>query len=209
VLTSLLGNLMTEPRVGDRPSLRLVTSASREGDIEERAVTQLRGGDLGALGTLFDLHHGAVRTFAMRFLGDASAAEDLVQDVFVALPDAIPRYRGDAALRSFLIAMAATLSRNHVRAAARRRAMLARAALEPMPVGTGPDAELEREHLAAMLQRALDELSHDHRLTFVLCEIEERTSPEVAEILGIPEATVRTRLFHAKKKLRELLEEAR
>ena len=52
-------------------------------------------------------------------------------------------------------------------------------------------------------QRALD-----HRVAFVLCEVEERSSREVAEIVGVPEATVRTRLFHAKKKLRVLLEEA-
>lgn len=206
MLTSLLGNLMTEPRVGDGPSLRLVTA---EGDLEGRRVAELRAGDLEALGTLFDLHHASLRTFAMRFLGDAAAAEDLVQDVFLALPDAIARYRGEAPLKSFLVAMAANLSKNHVRAAARRRAMIAKAALEPVPQATRPDAELERERLGGMLQRALDELGHEHRVAFVLCEIEERTSPEVAQLLGIPEATVRTRLFHAKKKLRELLEDAR
>ena len=56
------------------------------------------------------------------------------------------------------------------------------------------------------LTRALDDLPLDQRVAFVLCEVEERTSREVAEIVGVPEATVRTRLFHAKKKLRVLLQ---
>ena len=65
-----------------------------------------------------------------------------------------------------------------------------------------------REQAASALTRALDELSHDHRVAFVLCEVEERTSAEVSTIVGAPEGTVRTRLFHAKKKLRESLEAA-
>jgi RNA polymerase sigma-70 factor (ECF subfamily) len=54
----------------------------------------------------------------------------------------------------------------------------------------------------------MDELSFDHRSAFVLCEVEERSSREVAEILGVPEGTVRTRLFHARQKLRASLEKA-
>ena len=56
------------------------------------------------------------------------------------------------------------------------------------------------------LARCLDKLSHQHRVTFVLCEVEQRNSREVSEILGVPEGTVRTRLMHAKKKLRVLVE---
>lgn len=173
------------------------------------AIARLRTGDLAALGELYDQHHAAVRTFAVRFLGDAAAAEDLVHDVFVALPEAVGSYRGEGGLRSFLIAMAANLSKNHVRAAARRRALANRAAEEPRPSPPRPDELHDRGELSNRLQRALDALSHDHRVAFVLCEIEERTSPAVATMLAVPEATVRTRLFHAKKRLRELLENDR
>jgi RNA polymerase sigma-70 factor (ECF subfamily) len=53
----------------------------------------------------------------------------------------------------------------------------------------------------------MDELPIEQRVAFVLCEVEEKSSREVAAIAGVPEATVRTRLFHAKRKLRALLEE--
>lgn len=190
---------------GEQPApLRLVASPPVD-LIEARAVARLRSGDMEALGDLYDLHHASVRAFAVRFLGDAVAAEDLLHDVFVALPAAITGYRGDAPLRSFLVAMAANQSKNHVRAAVRRRALVQRVGREPADPSVGADDAHEREELARLLQRALDQLSHEHRVAFVLCEIEERTSPAVASMLGIPEATVRTRLFHAKKRLRELL----
>jgi RNA polymerase sigma-70 factor (ECF subfamily) len=78
-------------------------------------------------------------------------------------------------------------------------------------VAPAPDAtdELARKRLAAKLWAALDELPIDQRVVFVLCEVEQRTSVEVAAIVGAPEGTVRTRLFHAKRKLREALEDER
>jgi RNA polymerase sigma-70 factor (ECF subfamily) len=76
----------------------------------------------------------------------------------------------------------------------------------PVRSPTDPQQNAERTELARALQRALDELPLDQRVAFVLCEVEERTSREISTIVGAPEATVRTRLFHAKKKLRALLE---
>jgi RNA polymerase sigma-70 factor (ECF subfamily) len=69
-----------------------------------------------------------------------------------------------------------------------------------------PEADVRRSELAAALARGLDTLSVDHREVFVLCAVEERSSPEVADILDVPEGTIRQRLFHAKKKLRAFLE---
>ena len=69
-----------------------------------------------------------------------------------------------------------------------------------------PDQVTERARLLVELQRGLDTLPLDQRIAFVLCDVEERGSPEVSTIVGAPEATVRTRLFHARKKLREHLE---
>jgi RNA polymerase sigma-70 factor (ECF subfamily) len=68
-----------------------------------------------------------------------------------------------------------------------------------------PEEDVVRKRLAMALSRALDELPVDQRVAFVLCEVEERSSGEVSAIVEAPEATVRTRLFHARRKLRELL----
>jgi RNA polymerase sigma-70 factor (ECF subfamily) len=171
----------------------------------EAAAAALAGsGDLGALGRLYDEHHAAVRAFARRLIGE-DGAEDLVHDTFLTLPKTLARWNGDSALRTFILGVAVNHARHRLRSRSRFGFALARFAREPERNEPSPEQQSEQRQLAAMLQRALAGLSFDHRTAFVLCEVEERSSVEVAEILGIPEGTVRTRLHHAKQKLRAAL----
>jgi RNA polymerase sigma-70 factor (ECF subfamily) len=98
------------------------------------------------------------------------------------------------------------LSRNVRRARLRRDDALERLHLEPRSANESPEELEDRRRLAMILARLLDELPMEQRVAVVLCVIEERTSVEAAEIAGVPETTVRTRLFHARRKLRERLE---
>ncbi len=170
-------------------------------------LVRLRAGDSAAVAWLYQLHHDEIRSFARRLLGDAAAAEDLVHEVFVAVPGAIARFREEGSLRSFLLSIAVNLARRHVRAAARRRAALARAFAveEDRAHEPGPDACLERRELADALHCALDALPVEQRVAFVLCVVEERPSAEAAHIADVPETTIRTRLYHARRRLRDLL----
>jgi RNA polymerase sigma-70 factor (ECF subfamily) len=174
-------------------------------DSETHRIERLRAGDLAALGETYDMHHVRVRAFARRLLGDDSAAEDLVQDTFLALPRAVRGFRADSSLRTFLISVAMNHARHHLRSAMRRRATAERAGQEEKAPPSNPEDRARRRELAALLTRALDTLPLDQRAAIVLCEVEERTSVEAGEILGVAEATVRTRIFHAKRKLREAL----
>jgi RNA polymerase sigma-70 factor, ECF subfamily len=182
---------------------------STAADAEQRLVDRLRGGEMAALGEAYDAHHVHVRAFALRMIGDDGAAEDLVQETFLALPSAAARFRGDSSLRTFLVSIAVNHARHHVRAAARRREAAARFGREPEPTRAGPADHAARAELAAALVRALDELPIEQRVAIVLCEIEERTSVEAAAIIGVPEGTVRTRVFHAKRKLAATLANVR
>jgi len=170
-----------------------------------RLVARLQEGEVAALGELYDEHAAALSAFARRLVGDPDQAKDLVHEVFMAVPSAIRRFQGASSLRTFLISIAVNHARHHVRAASRRRSATERFAREPDAPSETPEHDAERERLAQALQHALDTLPIDQRVAFVLCEVEERTSREVAAIVGVPEATVRTRLHHAKKKLREEL----
>ncbi|MGN6109883.1 MAG: RNA polymerase sigma factor [Kofleriaceae bacterium] len=172
-------------------------------------MARLRDGDRDAVEQAYVAHHAAIRAFARRLVGDEASAEDIVHEAFVALPRAIRRFRGEGSLRSFLIGVAVNHSRRHVRSAMRRRAATERLAQreELRPKSVDATEELMRKRLAEKLWNALDQLPIDQRVVFVLCEAEQRTSVEVARIVGAPEGTVRTRLFHAKRKLRELLED--
>lgn len=173
---------------------------------EDMLLSRLRAGDSHALGEVYDQHHEAVRAFASRLVGDAAIAEDLVHEVFVALPRVIKRYQGESTLRSFLTGVAINHARHYVRSAGRRRAMLTRAGQEPRPESRSPESSAEQQAFLAALNRALDTLPLEQRVAFVLCDVEERTSAEASELTGAPEATMRTRLFHARKKLRAALE---
>lgn len=178
---------------------------------DDDLVARLRAGDRAAVEHAYVTHHAAIRGFARRLVGDATTAEDLVHDTFVALPRAIRGFRGEASLRSFLIGVAINHAKRHLRTAMRRRRALERLAAEVESSSATGDANdaLDRKRLAARLLAALDELPLDQRAVFVLCEAEQRTSVEVATIVGAPEGTVRTRLMHAKRKLREWLEDIR
>ena len=164
------------------------------------------GTDDEAISKLYAEHHEALRGFCRRLTGDAPAAEDLVHDVFVALPRALRRYRGDCSMRTFLRAVAVNHARHHLRAAARRRAAMDRMARELEHQVPLAPLELERRELARELSAALDRLPSAQRVAFVLCEVEDMTAAEAAIVAGVPHATLRTRLFHARRKLRELME---
>lgn len=169
-------------------------------------VAGVCAGDGTALAHLYEQHAAALLAFARRLLGDADAAQDLVHEVFLSAPRALSGFQGQSSLRTFLISVAVNHARHHVRSAARRRAASDRMAREPHGESGTPEQEVSRARLADALNRALDTLPIEQRVAFVLCEVEERTSREVAEIVGVPEATVRTRLFHGKRKLREELD---
>ncbi|HYP76666.1 MAG TPA: RNA polymerase sigma factor [Polyangiaceae bacterium] len=172
----------------------------------DELVLRLQRAEPSAVAEVYDAHHVAVRAFAKRLLGDAASAEDLVHEVFVSLPNAVRRFRGDSALRTFLISIAVNHARHYLRAAQRRRRALSAYGDTNDHESRDPEHEARRKELAELLTRALDKLPIEQRVAFVLCEVEERTSREAAEIVGAPEATLRTRLFHAKKKLRLALE---
>jgi RNA polymerase sigma-70 factor (ECF subfamily) len=175
------------------------------GALEEEFLERVRSGDPEAVATVYDRHHQALCSFAKRLLGDDHAAEDLVQDVFLVLPSLAHRLDPGASLRSFLLGIAANRARHYRRSWRRRLKFVERLGRESAPPCENPERASERKALASALARALDAIPFDHRVTFVLREIEGYSSREVALSLKIPEATVRTRVFHAKEKLRALL----
>ena len=182
------------------------------GPIQAEGDAVLRGrlaeGERAAIDEVYRAHYDALRAFAQRFIGDPATAEDIVHDVFLALPGAMRRFRGDSSLRTFLFAIALRRGYKHMRSATRRRAAFGRLADEPdAPPAPAPDNALGRKQLAAVLYDALDRIPRDQRTAFVLCEIDQMSAADAGAIVDAPEATVRTRLFHARRKLRELLAE--
>jgi len=164
----------------------------------------LKAGSARAIVGFYDATHQRVRVLARRLLGDDAAAEDVVQEVFASLHRALRHYRGEADLQSFLLGIAVKKSRSHLRAAIRRRRLLERYALEEKSGPMDPEHDTYRKELARRLMLALDRISAPHREAFILCEVEGLSAAQAAAILGVPAATVRTRLFHGRARLQAL-----
>lgn len=159
-----------------------------------------------SLETLYAEHRQALWSFALRMLADAAAAEDLVHDVFVTLPSLWHKVQPHTPIRSFLLGVTANLARNHARSARRRQQLGNLWGKQATGVvAEHPEFIASQRDCARQLERALATLSHDHRVVFVLVEVEQHSPLEAAEILDLPPGTVRSRLFHAKRQLQSLL----
>jgi RNA polymerase sigma-70 factor (ECF subfamily) len=178
----------------------------RAGDAE--LLGQIAAGDLGALGELYDRYSRDVWRAVRRSLGEAADVEDVVHAMFLKLPQIAPSYDGRASCKGWLCGIAVHLAMRHRRGAGRFHRMLTsftqtvtgRSGLDPERIAGG------NEELAA-LERALASLSDKKRAVFVLVELEGLTAEEAGKALEIPAATVRTRLFHARRELLESLEQ--
>lgn len=171
-----------------------------------RVSAQARRGSPLALAEIYDANHTRVRQLARRLLGDDAAAEDLVQEIFEQLPRALNRFRGASSLETFLFAMVVNRTRAHLRGAIRRRRALERLTREPTAPAASLDDDLHTRRRAAEIIAALDRLPLAQRVAFVLCEVQEMSAGEASKLTGVPEATVRTRIFHARRRLRELMQ---
>jgi RNA polymerase sigma-70 factor (ECF subfamily) len=186
-------------------ALRVLPIERPATDDDGALLVGLREGRLAAVACAFDRWHQRVRVLARRLLCDSAAAEDVVQETFVALADAVVRFRGDVNLESFVLGIAVKRARRRQREVARRRRAMERMSMEERRGPRDPEHDAYRRELSLRLTVALDQLPAPQREAFVLCEVEELTSGEAAILADIPEATMRTRLFHARRRLRDLL----
>lgn len=160
-------------------------------------------GNIGApsWGVFFDAHSQFVMRVVRRFGGTAIDLEDAVQDVFLVLFQRLHEFKGQSEIRTWIYRICGNVASEHRRRHQRRQRLsdlsrrLAFWSSEPQT----PADTLSARGDWALVERILNTLSAKRRETFILCELEQLTGEEAAEVLGIPVATVRTRLFHARK----------
>ena len=168
---------------------------------ETDLVARLKAGDENAAHEFFDRYAARIRRFIASSLGAAAAdADDVLQETFIALADALPFFRGDSSLFTFACAIAQRKVLSLVRTNARRaRLMRAAPITEPAaPTSTGANQEFNR---------ALAELRPEYREVLILKYVEEASVSEIARILRVGEHAVESRLARARKALRKSLKE--
>jgi RNA polymerase sigma-70 factor (ECF subfamily) len=168
-------------------------------------VAVLAARDATALAQVYAEHRAALCAFCSRLLGDRAAAEDLTHDVFLRLPELIHKLEPGRSLRAFLLAIASNRAQHYRRAAARRRKLAERFVQEPAGTALQPDDAAEQRWVQSQIARALQHLPPEQQAAFALAELEGQDAASIAQRLSIPEATARTRLFHARRKLRVIL----
>ena len=174
---------------------------------DEVLIGRIANGDRLAMQVLFARHHVRVYRFVLRLVRDKSTAEDLISEVFLDVWRQAGRFEARSAVSTWLLAIA----RFKALSALRRRPdeELDEEAAEAIedPADT-PEVSLEKKDKSAAIRKCLEGLSAEHREIIDLVYYHEKSVEEVAQIVGIPENTVKTRMFYARKKLAELLKAA-
>lgn len=167
---------------------------------EERLFEAVVAGDSMALGRLYSRHADMVYGIAFRMTESAADAKDVLQDVFVGLPDALRSFDGRGSFEGWLKKVTVRNSLMKLRARRRRREVPLAGMATTMRTR---DATVIVERLA--LERALAALPAQLRIVFVLKEIEGFTHGEIADLLQIKRGTSEVRLHRARKALRNAL----
>jgi RNA polymerase sigma-70 factor, ECF subfamily len=174
---------------------------------DESLVARVAEGDRQALRLLFIRHQQRVHRFVLRLVANSATAEDVVNDVFLDLWRHAASFEGRSRPSTWLLSIA----RNKALSAMRGRVHepLDDAAFEaiPDPAGTAEET-LDANQRGAVLRKCLTQLSVAHREIIDLVYYHEKSVDEVADIIGVPAATVKTRMFYARKRLGELLRAA-
>lgn len=172
-------------------------------DIE--LVTKALVGDRDAFGLLVERYAAQARRVARAVLSDADDADDAAQDGFLSALVKLGQYDAKRPFGPWLMRIVANAATDR----RRRRNVRRTEPLDTSLVGGGPrpDAAAVRSELGERLRVALAELSERRRTAVVLFDVEGYSHAEIAHILGIPEGTVRSEVFHARRRLRTLLED--
>lgn len=180
---------------------------AREADRSDEDVLEAVGrGDHDALGVLYDRFGRLAYGLAFRILRDRALAEDAVQEAFLAVWRAADGYRRERAKPStWILTVVHRRAVDLVRREERRRGEPLESAPEPAVAPVDEDATL-RERRAAV-QNALTALPGDQRQALELAYYGGLTQSELAERLGVPLGTVKSRMFAGLARLRELLQE--
>ncbi|MFO0723845.1 MAG: RNA polymerase sigma factor [Myxococcota bacterium] len=165
--------------------------------------------DSAALTVLYQRHNVAVHRFASRLLGPRRAdADDLVQQVFLTAWKDAAKYRGQSAVRAWLFGITANLARRSARDERRRISAFERLSTWITRTAAPHDDHIARQQLVDRVGRVLNELPHDLRVAYVMCELEEVSGVEAARALGVRPGTMWRRVHEARKRLRDEIERA-
>ncbi len=187
-------------------------SASRGGVVgamsDEALIAAIAAGDRAAMRILYNRHQIRVFRFAVRLVDDAASAEDVVSEAFIEVWRQADRFEGRSSVSTWIMSIA----RFKALSVRRRRQEIEldeKVAETVADQYSTPEQILLETDRRAQLRACLSQLSPDHREIIDLVYYHDKTIEEVAEIVGVPKNTVKTRMFYARRRLAQLLAQHR
>lgn len=183
---------------------------------ERKLVRALRRRDEEAFSELVRVYQHKVFNVIYRIVGDRQEAEDVAQEVFVAVFKYIDSFRGEAKFSTWLYRIATNRAKNRIKYLARRSqnkhqdiADTPESKINANPFGGGvfrPDEKALGNELHVIIKEGLASLSEEHRAVIVLRDVEDMTYQEISEVLEVAEGTVKSRLYRARVTLKDYVE---
>jgi len=183
---------------------------------DQDLVERIRERDAQAFEMLFERYGEMIRRHLARTVRDDAAAQDLVQEVFMRVWTRAEQWSGRGSFKAWLYRIATNLALNHLRSVRRKRERPLDVfdewsddedGLNPAPAwlidtsALGPDAALEQAERRARFRQLVEKLPHEKREAFRLVHEMEMSMRDAADELGVPEGTVKSRLYYAKRRL--------
>ena len=191
--------------VFSRPKSAVVTVPAVEATAGETSsdtilIERIAAGDKLAMHALFARHRTPIYRWLLRFVSNESLAEDLSSEVFLDVWRQAGRFEGRSSVATWLMSIA----RFKALSASRRRTeaeLDEKIETTVADTANDPEAALQEKHRGELLRQALTQLSPEHREVIDLVYYHEKSIDECAQVLGIPAATVKTRMFYARKEI--------
>jgi len=197
-------NMSVRPQPAAVAGMSALAATAGETSSDEILVEQIAAGSKSAMHALFARHRTYVYRWLLRFVSNETLAEDLLSEVFLDVWRQAERFECRSSVSTWLMSIA-----RHKALSARRRRTEAQ--LDEKIEATvadpadDPEVALQQKNRDELLRRALTRLSREHREVIDLVYYHEKSVGEVAHVLDAPPATVKTRMFYARKKLAELV----
>jgi RNA polymerase sigma-70 factor, ECF subfamily len=174
---------------------------------DEALLESISEGGRTAMHTLYSRHHVRVYRFILRMVRDAATAEDLTSQVFLDVWRTASQFQGRSQVSTWLLSIARFKALTSLRQR-KHEDIDQEEMLEIADEAETPEACLDRSTTSAILRACVAKLSPAHREIINLVYYHEKSVEEAGQIIGIPQSTVKTRMFYARKQLADLLKVA-
>ena len=185
-------------------------------ELERSLLRRLRERDERAFRELVTLHRDRVYNICYRMMGSKSDAEDVAQEVFIAVFKTIDSFREESKFSTWLYRVSVNHCKNRIKYLARRHdrdrdeldenSAGANGVSIGAPARVAADRALEGLQMEELLREAINSLDEEHRIVVVLRDVEDLPIEEICEITGLPDGTVKSRLHRARLALRKKLQ---